>query len=544
MSPVGSEPSEDPGPPVVLVFEGRRYRVPANVSVAGALARLGVWNLSHSLKYHRPQGAACMSGTCAQCAMRIDGLPNRLACRTPVHDGITVERQNVLLSPRLDPIYLAYSYLGFRFDHHHFMARPRLLNALFTRVARRLSGLGKLPESSVPAPRVPHRREDIDALVVGAGPSGLAAVRRLSADGRSVVWIDEWSEPGGRLRGLPDVVLRRHDLPASDDFLSATRLPGVRWMPESCAVGWFEDEGFVIRAPQEMLSVRAKTAMLCTGASDLLPAFPGGLLPGVLTPRGTQRLLLEEGYRPRGMIVLAGGGARLALLQEALLARGDRVLATDHVFAARGYRRLATAQITYEGRRTWVDMREGVLVVEAGASPALELFQQAGGEVAYEPGLGVFVPKSLNIVAPDGCAVWVDGLTLSGSVMRDLGMMSSLLELVRANPAREVPLPTGPQDIAMAVAAGRPPVNPRAIVCACEDVTAADLAAAIQRGHADMELLKRYTGLSTGPCQGKSCLCHGARILSASHPDAVRATRFRPPVRPVSLAEAAGEPAP
>ena len=545
MQPGRTERTEDPPPTIELIFEGRRCRVPAGISVAGALARLGYWDLSHSLKYHRPQGAWCMSGHCNHCAMRIDGLPNRLACQTPVHDGIAVERQNVLLSARLDPIHIAHKYFGFRFDHHHFMARPRLLNAIFVRVARRLSGLGKLPDASVPAARLPHRRETADVLVVGAGNAGMAAVKELTAAGREVLWVEQRSEPGGRLLGLPDDVRTRHDFPTHDQCVAFTRLPGVRWMPSSRVLGWFEDEGFVIRAPREMLSIRARHAMLCTGTTDLLPGFPGGDLPGILSPRGAQRLLLEEGYRPRGLIVLAGGFETLMLLEEALVARGDRVLTTDDVIAAKGDRRISAARIRYEGRETWVELHKGLLVVESGRANALDLYQQAGGRVIYHKASGVFRPESINTTAPDGCAVWVGGSILGGLMSGSGPLAQSVVQLLLAGPRHDVPLPSGPPEIVAEVAAQRQSPHPRAVICTCEDVTAADVSSAIARGYADMELLKRYTGLATGPCQGKACLCHAARLLAASRDaEAVRPIRFRPPTTPVSLAEVSGEDAP
>ena len=43
-------------------------------------------------------------------------------------------------------------------------------------------------------------------------------------------------------------------------------------------------------------------------------------------------------------------------------------------------------------------------------------------------------------------------------------------------------------------------------VCRCEDVTLHELMNGIERGHRDIESLKRYTGFGTGYCQGKWCL--------------------------------------
>lgn len=44
------------------------------------------------------------------------------------------------------------------------------------------------------------------------------------------------------------------------------------------------------------------------------------------------------------------------------------------------------------------------------------------------------------------------------------------------------------------------------IVCRCHDVTESDIENAIDSGYDDIETLKRITGITTGHCQGKTCL--------------------------------------
>jgi NAD(P)H-nitrite reductase large subunit len=87
-------------------------------------------------------------------------------------------------------------------------------------------------------------------------------------------------------------------------------------------------------------------------------------------------------------------------------------------------------------------------------------------------------------------------------------------------------------------------VKSKKIVCRCEDVTEEDILHAIEEGFSDLESLKRYTGISTGPCQGKSCMLHVIRILSmATRKDVneIGITTQRPPVNPVPLYILAGE---
>jgi sarcosine oxidase subunit beta len=75
----------------------------------------------------------------------------------------------------------------------------------------------------------------------------------------------------------------------------------------------------------------------------------------------------------------------------------------------------------------------------------------------------------------------------------------------------------------------------KVIVCRCEDVTLADVEHSIELGYAELEEVKRYTGLGTGPCQGKECMALCASVIAATSD--VKPTPFtsRPPVSPIAL---------
>jgi sarcosine oxidase subunit beta len=87
----------------------------------------------------------------------------------------------------------------------------------------------------------------------------------------------------------------------------------------------------------------------------------------------------------------------------------------------------------------------------------------------------------------------------------------------------------------------------KAFACTCEDVTVDEIRRAFAAGHRDLESVKRFTGLGTGPCQGKSCVALAARELLrlGATPAEVAPFTARPPVCPVPLGElAALDPAP
>src|SRR5690242_4113746 len=80
-------------------------------------------------------------------------------------------------------------------------------------------------------------------------------------------------------------------------------------------------------------------------------------------------------------------------------------------------------------------------------------------------------------------------------------------------------------------------MSTKSFVCQCEDVTPNDIRRAFEKGFRDLESVKRYTGIGTGPCQGKTCLTLAARELLrlGATPGEVAPFTVRPPLRPTSL---------
>ena len=84
-------------------------------------------------------------------------------------------------------------------------------------------------------------------------------------------------------------------------------------------------------------------------------------------------------------------------------------------------------------------------------------------------------------------------------------------------------------------------------LCRCEDVTLGEFRDAYREGFTELESLKRYTGVGTGFCQGKGCLCEAAEELATLRgvaPDQVRLTTIRPPAEPITFGQLATLPVP
>ncbi len=74
------------------------------------------------------------------------------------------------------------------------------------------------------------------------------------------------------------------------------------------------------------------------------------------------------------------------------------------------------------------------------------------------------------------------------------------------------------------------------MVCRCHDVTEADIEAALDAGYDDLETLKRITGVTTGHCQGKTCMHLTIAILERKTKIEIdHTTTIRAPINPLTL---------
>ena len=85
----------------------------------------------------------------------------------------------------------------------------------------------------------------------------------------------------------------------------------------------------------------------------------------------------------------------------------------------------------------------------------------------------------------------------------------------------------------------------KCFVCVCEDVTDKDLKRAIGEGFDSIELAKRYTTVTMGPCQGRLCHVPSIRLYARENEKdeaTIGTTTARPPWAPVTLGLLAGRP--
>jgi sarcosine oxidase subunit alpha len=248
--------------------------------------------------------------------------------------------------------------------------------------------------------------------------------------------------------------------------------------------------------------IRADRIVVATGGLEQPLLFAGNDLVGVMLPEAVRRMVDDWALQPGERAVLVGEAA--AGLKQQLARAGVEIAAVSvspTSLAAHGRKgRLRSVQL--DGRRFDCDL----LVVSGGLQPAYSLLAQAGGRIEYEPRRGIFVPTEL----PAGVQV--------------VGAAAGEIE--------QTPAP--------AVLQGD---GDKCFVCICEDVTTKDIKRALAEGFDSIELAKRYTTVTMGPCQGKLCQLAATRLLARetdTDESAIGTTTARPPWRPVELGLLAG----
>ncbi|HEX2346465.1 MAG TPA: 2Fe-2S iron-sulfur cluster-binding protein [Gaiellaceae bacterium] len=473
--------------PVSFTFAGWKVTGFEGDTLGSAAFAAGKRVFSRSFKYHRPRGLLCCSGHCPNCLMTVDGVPNVRVCTEPIREGAVVRGQNVRWSLDLDFMSVTdkiggpFTPVGF---YYRTFIRPRRLWPLYEKFLRGAAGLGKLDEHAGHSRRydVEHRRARV--LVVGGGQAGRAAALAAATTGPGVVLVDEDARHG------------------------SLRLEGVEVLAPARALGIWEGGLVPVDAGTLLYRFRAERIIVATGATEQPLVFPGNDLVGVMLPDGARRLVRDYSVKPGNRaVVLASDDAGLEIaddLREAGIAV-PRVLDLREVRP----RELAAQGRKGRVRRLVVDDESidcDLLVASAGSQPAYSLLAQAGARVEFDPELGVFVPTDLP-----------RGVEAVGSVTGE-----GLGEVAPEPDYRG---------------------GGKCFVCVCEDVTTKDLKRAIAEGFDSIELAKRYTTTTMGPCQGKLCHLPSIRLYAQEnrmYESAIGTTTARPPWAPVELGLLAG----
>jgi sarcosine oxidase subunit alpha len=475
---------------IVFTFRGKPIRAFPGDTFGSALFADGQRVFSRSFKYHRPRGLLCCSGSCPNCMMTVDGTPNVRVCAEPVRQGAHLTPQNVLGSLEHDLLAVTdkiggpFTPVGF---YYRTMIRPRRAWPLYEKFLRNVAGLGRIDPHAERSDRYDTEHRHAEVLVIGASEAGVARATELAEQGRHVVLVDENS--------------------------SAPEVPGVEVIAPGRALGIWEGGLVPVDAGNVLYRYRVEQIVVATGAIEQPLVFPGNDLVGVMLPEAVRRLVDDWAIRPgqRAVVVTVDENGREAaarLKRIGVEIGGVYDLRRERIreIVGRG-RKGVLRSVELDGRRIDCDL----LVMSGGRQPAYSLLAQAGARVEYVPESGTFLPTEIP-----------EGIEAVGSVAGE-GLSAAI-------PAATYNGASG---------------KGKCFVCVCEDVTDKDLKRAIAEGFDSLELAKRYTTVTMGPCQGRLCHVPSIRVFAReneSDPGAIGTTTARPPWGPVTLGVLAGRP--
>ncbi|MGW6358967.1 sarcosine oxidase subunit alpha family protein [Streptomyces sp. NPDC055092] len=457
--------------------------------------------------------------------------------------------------------------------------------------ATTLSGMGRLDPT--PDPAVYDKKYvHTDVLVVGAGPAGLAAAAAAAESGARVILVDDQPELGGALLSG-----RTRSAWVAEVRAALDTAPEVTVLTRTTAFGSYDDN-YVLAlerrtdhlgadAPdpssgvsrQRLWHIRARQAVLATGAHERPLTFAGNDRPGVMLAASVRTYINRYGVAPgrravvattndsaydtaadlhaAGIDIAAVVDARPELSQRAAeiaTATGVRVRTGSAVVDTTGESRLtgvtvqsldADGQLTGDAEEFDCDL----LAVSGGWSPVVHLHSQRQGKLRWDDDLVAFVP--------DGT---VRDQQIVGAARGTYGLDGALAEGARAGAlaATEagfpVPVPAAPPEDArpdvralwlVPSPAGEPGTWDTHFVDLQRDVTVADVWRSTGAGMRGVEHVKRYTSLGTANDQGKTSGVNAIGLIAealgaGASPGEIGTTAYRAPYTPVAFAALAG----
>ncbi len=563
----------DRAAPLRFTFEGLEYQGYTGDTISSALAAAGVPYLARSFKYHRPRSILSFANHDSNTLFQVDGVPNVRGDVTLLRAGMHVAALNTFGGLRRDKARVLDRFarllpVGFYYKAFH----SKRLFPRWERMFRALTGLGEVTLDAV-RQRTAKRYGFCDVLVIGGGPSGLAAALAAAQSGARVALVEESLRLSGN-DSPPSLVRSVHDSAA------------ITLYPDTVAAGYYADHWVALAQQAHMIKMRAGAVVFATGVIAQPAVFRNNDLPGVMLAAGAMRLLRRHGVAPGRRVVMVAAnleayaaclelhahGVAIAAIVDLRAAPDGDAAVTD--CAALGIEMLS-AHAPYEaipgpdgvaaaltvapwdgaGHVTARQSRQiecdGILM-SIGWAAAAQLFLQAGGSTRFSEELQQFVPREMP-----------SGIFAAGRLNGVYDLESRLADGRRAGSlaAAHAGFEAAGGNAAVGTTAGGSTLVARSTRCPShrfpivdhpqaknfvdfdEDLQVKDLENAAQEGFDSSELLKRYSTVGMGPSQGKHSNMNALRVLArfcGVGVEQLGLTTSRPMYHPVPLKLLAG----
>ncbi|GAC1334683.1 MAG: sarcosine oxidase subunit alpha [Beijerinckiaceae bacterium] len=581
--------------PVRFTFDGRAYEGLAGDTLASALIANGVHLVGRSFKYHRPRGIVSAGADEPNALVAIGRdeahyTPNLRATQIELFDGLKAESQNRWPSLAVDigamnDLFAPLLPAGFYYKT--FMWPKPAWAKLYEPLIRRAAGLGRVARAR-DADRYTQVYAHCDVLVVGAGPTGLAAALAAASAGARVIVADEQAELGGSL--LSD---RSATLDGKTSWNWLTEILGelaaynnVTLMSRTTAFGWYPHNflGLCERItdhlsdpapglPRERLwQVRAAEVVIATGAIERPLGFPDNDRPGVMMSEAARTYVNRYAAIPgrravvatetdgayRAALDLKAAGVHIAVIADARAApdnvwleraraSGIPVRLESTVTGTRGRRRGASATVApMNGKGREETFRCDLLLMSGGMTPSIHLFSQSRGRPVYDAALRAYVPgTSAERERSAGACRGIYNLAAAVADGYEAGRAAAKSACGGEPRPRRFDIAGDEIDWVSRVGPQRRAKRSARIwVDFQNDVTTKDIELAAREGFESIEHVKRYTTTGMATDQGKTSNMNALDVTAAALGKPVSdvgLTTFRPPYTPTTFGMFAGQ---
>jgi NADPH-dependent 2,4-dienoyl-CoA reductase/sulfur reductase-like enzyme len=405
--------------------------------------------------------------------------------------------------------------------------------------------------------------EQVQVLIIGAGPAGMAAALAAAPTGASIALLDDNPSPGGQIwRDGPQAKIPNR---AQDMRIQLQAYPNVRVYSATKIIARGGQRQLLVEDAERGWLISYEKLILCTGARELLLPFPGWTLPGVTGAGGLQALIKGGLAVADQRVVVAGSGPLLLASAASAKAGGARLQRIAEQASAAAVADFAAQLWRWPGK-AWQSLglfdahyRAGSHVVAALGTDRLEGVRIQNGkqieEIACEwLACGFGLMPNIELAQALGCAIDARAIAVDPWQATSLaghyaagectGFGGSELALVEGRIAGYSAVDMQQQaqalwplrqrwqrfaDQLQRTFALNPAITALAaddtLVCRCEDVTFASLAA-----QPDWKTAKLSTRCGMGACQGRICAT-ATQTLFGWEPPAPR-----PPYSPARVA--------
>jgi len=563
---------------ITFYFDGKTYHGYEGDTLASALLANGVRIVGRSFKYHRPRGIVSAgveeSNAIVQLGEAPFEEPNVLATTLKIFEGMVVRSVNAWPNASLDllaitglakPLFVAgFYYKVFKWPSWKFWGP----------MVRWMAGLGTIPKARDPE-EYDYNHAHTDILIVGAGPSGLAAALAHAKSGKKVILVEQDRELGGALLYSNATLDNRPALEwVTQVQEQLDNMENVTILTRATASGYYDDNLITVAQrlgnnqpsktdPRERFwHVRATKVILATGAIERPLIFPNNDRPGIMLASAVRHYVNRYGVTPGNRVLIATnnddayrtaldlhhvGVTVVGIIDVRSNPQGDLAktarkagitIHDGHVLTGtKGRRGVSSATIAPinlndhtlgENSQT---IECDVVATSGGWSPVVHLHSQSGGKLKFDEETQSFVPSIY--VQDNVCIGAAAGTFKLGDCLAE-GAGKTKLNLPSVIPVKTEPLaplwdlPTNLTKIRHA----------KRWVDMLHDVTASDVILAARENYVSVEHFKRYTTTGMAMDQGKTSNINALAILGTATnriiPE-VGTTKFRPPYTPVTL---------